>query len=172
MPADTPPDEVAYSIYEIEIRPGIRYQPHPAFAKTAEGDYVYHQLTETGFGGITTLGDFSATGSRELVAADYVYQIKRLAHPNLHSPIFGLMSDYIVGLKGYAKTLEDSKPARQDQTSISIFRTILWRELRSLIVIATASSCVVFIPSFAIGSQCLFLPRCRGRPMYFTVSLV
>jgi peptide/nickel transport system substrate-binding protein len=105
LPADTPPDEVAYSIYEIEIRPGIRYQPHPAFAKTAKGDYVYHQLTEDGLEGITTLGDFSATGSRELVAADYVYQIKRLAHPNLHSPIFGLMSDYIAGLKGYAKTL-------------------------------------------------------------------
>jgi hypothetical protein len=25
------------------------------------------------------------------VADDYIYQIKRLAHPRLHSPIFGLM---------------------------------------------------------------------------------
>jgi len=107
LPADTAPDDVAYSIYEIEIMPGIRYQPHAALAKSAGGDYVYHQLTEAGLEGITTLGDFSETGSRELVAADYVYQVKRLAHPHLHSPIFGLMSDYIVGLKDYAKTLEE-----------------------------------------------------------------
>ena len=107
LPADTAPDDVAYSIYEIEIMPGIRYQPHAALAKSAGGDYVYHYLTEAGLEGITTLGDFSETGSRELVAADYVYQVKRLAHPHLHSPIFGLMSDYIVGLKDYAKTLEE-----------------------------------------------------------------
>jgi len=107
LPADTAPDDVAYSIYEIEIMPGIRYQPHAALAKSAGGDYVYHHLTEAGLEGITTLGDFSETGSRELVAADYVYQVKRLAHPHLHSPIFGLMSDYIVGLKDYAKTLEE-----------------------------------------------------------------
>jgi oligopeptide transport system substrate-binding protein len=29
--------------------------------------------------------------TRELIAEDYVYAIKRLAHPRLHSPIFGLM---------------------------------------------------------------------------------
>jgi ABC-type transport system substrate-binding protein len=45
-------------------------------------------------------------GTRELVAADYVYQIKRLAHPRLHSPIFGLMAEYIVGLPEYAEKLK------------------------------------------------------------------
>jgi len=45
------------------------------------------------------------TGTRELIAADYVYQLKRLAHPQLNSPILGLMSEYIVGLEDYAKTL-------------------------------------------------------------------
>ena len=29
------------------------------------------------------------------------YQIKRLAHPRLHSPIYGLMAEYIVGLQAY-----------------------------------------------------------------------
>ncbi|MCZ7655358.1 MAG: ABC transporter substrate-binding protein [Rhodocyclaceae bacterium] len=32
--------------------------------------------------------------------------MKRLAHPRLHSPIFGLMSEYIVGLKEFAATLK------------------------------------------------------------------
>jgi ABC-type transport system substrate-binding protein len=45
------------------------------------------------------------------VAEDYVYQIKRLAHPRLHSPILGLMSDYIVGLGDYAKTLQAAADA-------------------------------------------------------------
>ena len=56
--------------------------------------------------GIYKLSDFPHTGSRELTAEDYVFQVKRLAHPKLHSPIFGLMSDYIVGLKEYSATLQ------------------------------------------------------------------
>jgi oligopeptide transport system substrate-binding protein len=42
---------------------------------------------------VRTLATSPQTGTRELVAADYVYQIKRLAHPRLHSPIFELMAD-------------------------------------------------------------------------------
>ena len=43
--------------------------------------------------------------SRELTADDYIYQIKRLAHPRLHSPIFGMMADKIVGLKALGERL-------------------------------------------------------------------
>ncbi|TCK17801.1 ABC-type transport system substrate-binding protein [Thiogranum longum] len=101
--ADT---SIAYSVYDIEIKPGIRYQPHPAFAKHASGAFVYHDLDITDSDDFSALADFPLTGSRELVAADYVYEIKRLAHPHLHSPIFGLMADYIVGLEEYAVTLQ------------------------------------------------------------------
>ncbi|MFQ5488278.1 MAG: ABC transporter substrate-binding protein, partial [Gammaproteobacteria bacterium] len=102
---------VAYSVYDIHIRPGIRYQPHPAFARDAAGAYLYHQLGAERLKKIYSLADFPETGSRELVAADYVYQIKRLAHPRLFSPIFGIMSDYIVGLKDYAARLEAANRA-------------------------------------------------------------
>jgi len=101
-------DDIAFSVYDIEIKPGIEYQPHQAFARGADGRYTYHQLQETDLGNVSALSDLTHTGSRELVAADYVYQIKRLAHPRLHSPIFGLMSDYIVGLKEYAETLRQA----------------------------------------------------------------
>jgi len=57
---------------------------------------------------VFTLADFPHLGTRELTAADYVYQIKRLAHPRLHSPIFGLMTEYIVGLKEFGKTLAEA----------------------------------------------------------------
>ncbi len=104
---------LAYSVYEIRIRPGIRYQPHPAFARDADGRFLYHDLGPEDLEDIYTLADFPETGSRELVAADYVYQIKRLAHPRLFSPILGIMSDYIVGLKAFARRLEQADRERR-----------------------------------------------------------
>src|SRR5262245_23393571 len=97
---------VAFSAYEIHIKPGIRYQPHPAFARDRSGALRYANLTRADLQRIWTLADFAETDTRELTAEDYVYQIKRLAHPRLHSPIFGLMSEYIVGLKDLAAALQ------------------------------------------------------------------
>ena len=114
LPDDAAVDRIAYSVYDIEIKPGIYYQPHPAFARQADGTYVYHDLDETGLAGVNRLSDFHETGSRELVAEDYVYQIKRLAHPRLHSPIFGLMADYIVGLREYAATLKEADKVNRE----------------------------------------------------------
>ena len=103
--AESNHDSIAFSVYEIEIKPGIQYQPHPSLAKDQQQRYRYHQLDEASAGRYKQIADFSETGSRELIAEDYVYQIKRLAHPQLHSPILGLMSEYIDGLDEYADTL-------------------------------------------------------------------
>ncbi len=97
--------KVAWSVYEIHIRPGIRYQPHPAFALDTQGQPRYLSLQEKDLENVHRLADFPLLGSRELVAEDYVYQIKRLAHPRLSSPIQGLMNEYIVGLTDYAAML-------------------------------------------------------------------
>jgi oligopeptide transport system substrate-binding protein len=109
LPDDAEAGRVAYSLYEIRIRSGIRFQPHPAFARNAVGGLLYHHLKPVDLNPIHDLSDFKQQGTRELTAADYVYQIKRLAHPRLHSPIFGLMSDYIVGLKAYAALLKKAQ---------------------------------------------------------------
>jgi ABC-type transport system substrate-binding protein len=100
---------VAYSDYVIRIRPGILYQPHPALARDAQGRTVYGDLKPGALSGIRGIGDFKRTGTRELVAADYVHQIKRLAHPRLHSPIMQLMGEYIVGLKELAAELAQAE---------------------------------------------------------------
>ncbi len=97
LPADA--DRVAYSEYDIRIRRGVLYQPHPAFAKDDKGDPVYLSLPESEVRSKYKLSDFPRTGTRELTADDYVYEIKRLAHPRVVSPIYGHMTDYIVGLK-------------------------------------------------------------------------
>jgi len=98
LPDDAPVDEVATVVYRIAIRPGIQFQPHPAFARSADGDLLYGALSEESLAGVHTLSDFTETGTRELIADDYVYQIKRLAHPRIHSPVAGFMGRYIVGL--------------------------------------------------------------------------
>lgn len=107
LPADAPAEAVHETVYRIRIREGIRYQPHPAFAKTDAGELRYHALGRTDLEDRATLFDFEHTGTRELVAADYVYQIKRLAHPRLHSPVAGIMGKYIKGLTALATRLRE-----------------------------------------------------------------
>ncbi|MEF8755610.1 MAG: ABC transporter substrate-binding protein [Accumulibacter sp.] len=107
LPADAPAAAIATSVYEIRIRPGIRYQPHPAFARDAAGEPLYRASDREQLRGIEKLADFAQTGSRELVADDYIYQIKRLAHPRLHSPIFSMMAERIVGLRELGEALQE-----------------------------------------------------------------
>ncbi len=104
--AEAASGDITMAVYEIEIRPGIHYQPHPAFAKDENGAFLYHDLSTEEIEAANRLADFPRTGTRELVAADFVYQIKRLAFPHLHSPIRGLMADYIIGFDAYGKRLQ------------------------------------------------------------------
>jgi oligopeptide transport system substrate-binding protein len=106
LPENALDDKIAYSVYEIHIKKGVMYQPHPAFARDGNGAYRYLHMARDDLARVHALGDFKYTGTRELVADDFVYEIKRLADPRLHSPIFGLMSGYIVGLDDLAKTLQ------------------------------------------------------------------
>ena len=92
-----------FTVYEISIRPGIRYQPHPGFVSENQ------KLTSKIVGDLKSPYDLPL-GTRELTADDYIYQIKRLAHPRLHSPIYGLMAAYIVGLEDFSKELKQQKP--------------------------------------------------------------
>ena len=105
--------QVAHTVYEVHLKRGVRYQPHPAFAKDDAGRPLYMNLSAAEISAIYALKDFPKVGSRELTAHDFVYQIKRLAHPKLHSPILGLMGEYIVGLTQYAETLKKA----QDENS-------------------------------------------------------
>jgi oligopeptide transport system substrate-binding protein len=114
LPDDAPADKVAFSVYEIHLRQGLKYQPHPAFARDAQGKPEYFALTQHDLSGIHALNDFPHNGTREVQAADYIYQIKRLAHPTIESPISALMAEHIVGLKDYAATLLQAQKAHSD----------------------------------------------------------
>lgn len=105
LSANAPSERIAYTEYEVRIKKGIKYQPHPAFAKDPSGRWHYQALTPVDLAKIYSLADFKHADTRELIAEDYVYQIRRLAHPRIHSPILSIMSTYIVGLKEYSTAL-------------------------------------------------------------------
>lgn len=83
-----PVERIARTVYEIHLREGVRFQPHPAFAQDASGHYLYHALTPADIAGKYAPSDFAQSGTRELRSEDFAYQIKRLARPGLQSPIF------------------------------------------------------------------------------------
>ena len=118
LPDHADPAGIAVSEYEISIRPGIRYHPHPAFARGPAGDYLYHDLAPEYVESLNTLADFAETGTRELTAEDYVYQIKRIAFSRLHSPIGGVMKEYILGMREYAERLDLAFEQRQRETGL------------------------------------------------------
>ncbi len=101
------PEDIDSVKYVVSIKPGILFQPHPAFAKDENNNYLYHDLEFSDLKHVNTLSDFNNTGTRELAASDYIYQIKRMAHPQIHSPIAGLMEKYILGLDEFSKTLKN-----------------------------------------------------------------
>jgi ABC-type transport system substrate-binding protein len=108
---DVSPDRVAESWYDIRIRRGILYAPHPAFAKDESGRYRYHALAREAVGDKRSPWEFEHRGTRELVAADYVYALKRQATTRVTTPVFGLFSEYVVGLREYGELVkaEDAK---------------------------------------------------------------
>ena len=120
LPADVEASKIAVSEYEIRIKPGIRYQPHPAFAKNAQGQPRYVPISPRELNAVDRFEDFAETGTRELTADDYVYQVRRLAHPRVQSPILGLMADYIVGLKGLAQALGEAAKTQPKDAYLDI----------------------------------------------------
>lgn len=131
LPKDAPSEAIALSVYEIPIKKGILFAPHPAFAKDASGNFLYHSLSEDEIRNLRNPLDLKEKGARELTAEDYVYSIKRLASPRVISPIFGTMSAYLPGLKDYATELR-----RFDKHLKSAIapteRDLPWMDLRQL----------------------------------------
>jgi ABC-type transport system substrate-binding protein len=101
LPDDAPDAQIAQAVYDVPIKPGIRYSPHPAFAKDEQGRYRYHHLKPGELGGKRSPFDFEQLGTRELVAEDFVYALKRHANPRIETPLQALFSEHVLGLKDY-----------------------------------------------------------------------
>ena len=111
VPDNAPAEQIAESVYDIHIKKGILYAPHPAFAKDDKGEYLYHHLAPDQLGEKRSPWDFAKQGTRELVADDYVYAFKRHATTRIEAPIYAIFSEYLLGLKEYGALIkaEDQK---------------------------------------------------------------
>jgi ABC-type transport system substrate-binding protein len=111
LPDDAPAEQIAESVYDVPIKKGILYQPHPAFAKDDKGQYRYHAMQPGDIGERRTPMAFEHTGTRELVAEDFVYALKRHATTRITTPIAGVFAEYVIGLSEYMDLVkkEDAK---------------------------------------------------------------
>jgi ABC-type transport system substrate-binding protein len=114
LPDDAPGEQVAESVYDVPIKKGILYQPHPAFAQDEQGRHRYHAMKPGELGARRSPLQFEHQGTRELVAEDFVYALKRHATTRITTPIYGIFSEYVLGLKDYGELIkaEDDKLRR------------------------------------------------------------
>jgi len=113
LPAGARPDKVSKAIYDIRIKKGVRYEDHPAFAKKEDGSPLYNGLTAKDLEGIDDIRDFPIAGTRELMAKDYVLEIKRLADPLVESPVLPILEKYILGLKELSVKMRSDLSAKR-----------------------------------------------------------
>jgi ABC-type transport system substrate-binding protein len=111
LPDDAPGELVAESVFDVRIQPGILFAPHPAFAVDEQGRHRYHSMKPGEIGERRSPLQFEHQGTRELVAEDFVYAIKRHATTRITTPIYGIFSEYVIGLKAYGDLIkaEDAK---------------------------------------------------------------
>ncbi|MHC5057280.1 MAG: ABC transporter substrate-binding protein [Planctomycetota bacterium] len=86
-------------VYELKVKPGIRYEPHPCFARSEGGSHVWHLGAGGEFPAVEHPLELGGRGTRELRAADLAYQIKRMANPLLQCPIFSVLARCIDGFE-------------------------------------------------------------------------
>ncbi len=106
LAADAPRGKVARVVYELKFKPGIRYEPHPSFARAEDGTHLWHLGAEGEFPEVEHPREIEGHGTRELSAADYAYQIKRMANPLLQCPIYSVLASYIDGFAEFSAELD------------------------------------------------------------------
>jgi ABC-type transport system substrate-binding protein len=126
LPDDAPAETVAESIYDVPIKTGILFQPHPAFARDEQGRYRYHAMQPGELGARRSPLDFQHQGTRELVAEDFVYALKRHATTRITTPIFSTFAEYVVGLREYGDLIrQEDRKLRQGLDPASLDKPFL-----------------------------------------------
>ncbi len=92
--------EIDAVVYSIPIRRGILYQDHPCFVESN------HHLTPKDVRGLKNVRDLKNTGTRELVARDFLLAVCRLADPRLDCPVYEVLANNILGMAEYRLRLE------------------------------------------------------------------
>ncbi len=86
-------------VYTIRIKPNLRYQDHPCFVE------ANRRLTPATAMDIRAVGDFHDVATREVLAADFVHAIRRLADPRLACPLYPTFAKHFLGMAEYRRRL-------------------------------------------------------------------
>lgn len=96
---DPDADIVGRVEYTAKIKRGIRYQPHPCFAKNEDGSYKYRNLKRVDIPyGLISPNQFEDRPTRELKAEDFAIGLRRVCDPALASPVFSTFKSFIAGM--------------------------------------------------------------------------
>ncbi len=113
LPADAPDEQVDRVVYDLHLKPGIRYQDHPCFAKTAGGKPRYVPVDPALAGRVWSPEDFPEKATRELTADDYVLAIRRMADPKVPCPIRETLAKYLVGMEESTEAMTQALTAER-----------------------------------------------------------
>jgi ABC-type transport system substrate-binding protein len=105
LPDDAPGELIAESVYDIPIKRGVKYAPHPAFAVDESGKHRYHGMLPGELGERRSPLQFEHQGTREVVAEDFVYALKRHATTRIQAPVYATFSEYVLDLKDYGAAI-------------------------------------------------------------------
>jgi ABC-type transport system substrate-binding protein len=108
LPDNAPGQQVAESVYDIKLRRGMLFAPHPAFALKPDGTQRYVPIDFSTLPRVDRPLDFPETGTREVTAHDYVYGIKRIASPRIGSPAMASVRRRIVGMNAFDAVLKQA----------------------------------------------------------------
>ena len=124
--------KIASTVFELKIKPGILFQPHPAFYKNDKNELINLALQPEDLVGIETPWDFKNLGTRELSAYDYAYAIKRLATPRVNSPAFGFLSTKIAGFEKFGQMIlqENQRLKSMSEHKVGVASAPAWLNFR------------------------------------------
>ncbi len=98
------------TVYTFHLKTGVRYQDHPCFVE------ANRRVTNADLDGVDSIADFSQTATREVVAADMIHAVRRLADSRLACPIYPTLAKALLGMTEYQEHLDDQlEQVRQDR---------------------------------------------------------
>lgn len=105
LPDDAPAAEVARGEVLLTLREGVRFQPHPCFARDADGRNPNLSEGVLGRAGLSRPGDFPHQSTRELRADDLRTALTRLCDRRLASPVFSNLSSFVEGMPACSEAI-------------------------------------------------------------------
>ena len=119
LPDDAPDGDIARVEYIVRLRSDVSYQPHPCFAKDANGRLFYSLDDAVIPARCHSPNDFPELASRKVVAEDFKVAITRICDPRVASPVYSSFSGFIAGMEEASNELENLDESKIDYRKVN-----------------------------------------------------